>query len=162
MANPKNTRLIPLSQGKFAIVDAEDYAFLMQWKWCANKNGNTFYAKRFAKTVNGKYKLILMHRLINKTPKHSYTDHKNGNGLDNRKSNIRTATINQNGANRKKNKIGTSKYKGVTWNKALGKWKTYIRVNKELIHLGYFTNEEEAANAYRDRARIEFGEFARH
>ena len=84
-------KLIPLTQGKFAIVDAEDYDRLSQYKWQAEKHKTTFYAKR-----KSKYKSIKMHREILKPSNGMICDHKNHNGLDNRRCNIRLCTHAQN------------------------------------------------------------------
>jgi len=88
-------------------------------------------------------------------------DHKNGNGLDNRKFNLRICTRSQNQQNKKKPISNTSGFKGVAWSKAANKWCAYIAVNKERIHLGLFVDPKEAARAYDTAARKFFGEFAR-
>src|ERR1700761_3134479 len=107
-------KTIPLSQRQYAIVDDDDYEFLMQWKWHVLDSFHT-YAMRNSKPVDGKRHHILMHRVINKTPDDYYTDHINGNGLDNRKENLRSVTRGENQQNRKKNSKSSSKYKGVSW-----------------------------------------------
>lgn len=149
------TRLIKLTKGKSAIVDAVDYEYLNQWKW--NFDGN--YARR---NDHGEY--ILMHRLINKTPKGLDTDHINQIKLDNRRSNLRTVTHQMNIANRNKFKNNTSGYIGVTHDKTttnvFKKWASRIRINGKLIYLGRFINPKEAALAYNQAAKQYFGEYA--
>jgi len=88
-------------------------------------------------------------------------DHKNGNGLDNRWDNLRSATRSQNMANTKLPLTNTSGYKGVRWDKARGKWRAEIRIKGRSRHLGLFATAEEAHAAYMEKAREVFGEFAR-
>ena len=147
-----NTKLIPLTQGRFAIVDAEDYEWLSKWKWSYGYGG---YAGRGIQ-----YGVIYMHRLILGTPAGSHTDHINGNGLDNRKSNLRICTHHENMRNRSKQK-GSSKYKGVYWERKREKWIAQIKINNKNIHLGSFKKEYDASVAY-DLAAIKYhGIFAK-
>lgn len=147
--------LIPLTQGKFAIVDAEDYDWLSQYKWCAAKNRGTFHAHRGS---NGK--TVLMHRVIMRAPKGVICDHRNHNGLDNRKSNLRFCTPAQNQYNKRPKKGCTSRYKGVVWRNDSKKWRAQIGYHRKRIRLGNFGNEIEAAMAYDKKAKELFGEFA--
>jgi hypothetical protein len=146
---------IPLTQGKFAIVDAEDYDRLNQDKWYAGKCKNTYYAGR----VEGG-KTIKMHREIMHAPKGVLVDHINHNGLDNRKRNLRLCTHAQNCYNQQASATGTSKYKGVSWHKSNSKWSARIRCDRKFYNLGEFDNQMEAAMAYDDKAVELFGEFA--
>ena len=141
-------KLIPLTQGKFAQVDDGDYEWLNQWKWSCCKVLYTYYACRGKSCGNKKQKTVLMHRLINETPKNALTDHRDSNGLNNQKHNLRTCTRSQNGANSKITDGGTSKYKGVCWHKANKKWRAQIRANNRKIHLGLFEKEIDAATAW--------------
>ena len=154
------TKTIPLTQGYETIVDDEDYEFLVQWQWhvCFSSSGNV-YAMRNSEPVNGRRHHILMHRVLNGTPKGLRTDHRDGNGLNNSRDNLRDATPVQNGQNRRPNKVGTSKYKGVFWHKQHRKWYAKIQVNKKPITIGLFRDEKEAADAYAARAAIEFSDF---
>lgn len=153
-------KTIPLTQGKFAIVDDEDYEWLNQWKWCADKIGKTYYAVR---TINHKLgkQMILMHRQILRLTKGDgkLTDHRNHNGLNNRKCNLRICTHNQNHQNRRKPRT-LNRYKGVSWHKPSKRWCAHIIHNKKYIHLGYFDNEIKAAKTYDKKAKELFGEFA--
>lgn len=149
------TRLIPLTQGKFAIVDAEDYDRLSRYKWCAVKAGGTFYAGR---KKNGIF--VRMHREILCVPKGIICDHKDRNGLNNRKSNLRFCTRAQNQYNSNKRPGCSSKYKGVNWDKMKKKWRTRIGFERHRLHLGLFEDPIDAVVTY-DRKAIElFGEFA--
>lgn len=103
---------------------------------------------------------IFMHRVILNTPLGYETDHSNGDGLDNRKENLRIATASQNKWNRNKYKNNTSGYKGVSWEKDRGRWRAYIILKTERIHLGYFNDKHEAARAYNAAAIKYHGEFA--
>ncbi len=161
---------IPLSQGKVALVDDEDFERVNQYKWCAMKCGKTFYAVRnrsiktcheSGKTQKLKRKLILMHRFIMNALDDVWVDHVNHNGLDNRRSaNLRICTPRQNHMNQIPCRGETSKYKGVTWFKRDGLWVAQIYYKGKHFHLGCFTCEIEAAKTYDRRAREMFGPFA--
>jgi len=149
---------IPLTQGKFAIVDAEDFEWLSQHKWSTAKRGNMFYAATTVR-VNGRAYYILMHRLILGLGSDQLTDHKDRNGLNNRKTNLRVATNSQNQRN-SPSRAGTSKFRGVRWHKDRKRWQTTIQKNRKKMHLGYFESEKEAALKYDEIAKKIFGEFA--
>ena len=154
-------RRIPLTQGKYAIVDPEDYERLSKHKWHANKSKNTFYAVRRIHLGKNKWKHIKMHREILDPPDHLYVDHINHKGFDNRKANLRTATHRQNSYNRihfRKNP--SSKYKGVSWKKRTKKWNVQISHNGKREIIGSFDNEIEAAKAYDRAAKLYHKEFA--
>ncbi len=157
---------IPLSQQKYAVVDACDYKWLMGWKWHAFRNGktNVWYAKRTINHPDRNPEGILMHREIALRAGLPYSpryDHKDRDGLNNRRGNLRPCTVGQNCANKgKKRTKATSRYKGVSWCTTNRVWHAQIMVNYKTINLGYFDDEEEAAEAYRVGARKHFGEFA--
>jgi UDP-N-acetylglucosamine--N-acetylmuramyl-(pentapeptide) pyrophosphoryl-undecaprenol N-acetylglucosamine transferase len=147
-------RTINLRNGRAVIVDAADYEWLSRYSWRAT-GGESGYA---VATIKGKK--VLMHRLILNAPPHLLVDHYNGNKQDNRRCNVRLCTRSQNSRNVRKSR-GTSRFKGVWWDKRLRKWVASIRCRGKRIRLGVFTDEAEAARAY-DRKAIElFGEFAR-
>jgi hypothetical protein len=151
----QGAKLIPLTQAKFAIVDAQDYEWLNRYNWHAKKHKNTSYAE-----TQKKGKLIKMHRLITSAPPHLLVDHRDHNGLNNRKGNLRLCTNQQNVYNRRPRPGGTSKYKGVYWHKKSKKYTAAISANGKRYYLGYFDDEIEAAVAYDIKAMVLFGEFA--
>lgn len=147
---------IPLTQDKIALVDTEDFERINPHKWCAFKHGNSWYAIR---RVGGT--MIYMHREILGLAVNSgsITDHVNGNGLDNRKSNLRLCSVKENVRNQHTTS-GFSQYKGVSWHKQRNRWRATIMVNRKQKHLGLFGREDIAALAYDMAAVREFGEFA--
>jgi len=155
-------RRIPLTQGKYAIVDPEDYERLSRHKWYAIRSPGTFYAGRNSRL--GKKRLyIKMHNEVVRPPKGFINDHINRNGLDNRKANLRPATCAQNIINRPynfKRKNSPSRYKGVTWHRYRKKWQAQICHKGKRKTIGYFDNEIEAACAYDNAARKFHREFA--
>ena len=152
---------IALTQGKFAIVDDEDFEWLNQWKWYLGSDG---YAARTIvfKRIDGKQpkKNIYMHRLLIKISKGFETDHINRNKLDNRKVNLRRVNRSQNSINISLRSNNVSGFKGVHWNKQRNKWRVKLNVNKKEIYLGLYVTQEEAALAYNQAAQKYFGEFA--
>ena len=151
-------KTISLTQGKIALVDDSDYADVAEHKWCFRKGrheGATGYATGVA--GRGRKNPVLMHHFI--LGHNQRVDHKDGNGLNNQRDNLRLATNAQNVANARKSRRNTSGFKGVTENR--GKWVAGIRVNGRRAHLGRFSTAEEAARAYDKAAVAHFGEFAK-
>lgn len=147
---------IKLTRGKVALVDDEDFEYLNQYKWYAIDCVHTFYARR---KENNRH--ISMHRqILGLTSSKIQGDHKDHDGLNNQKNNLRIANHSQNQANRKSFKNSSSKYIGVCWKKAAKKWQAAIYQNGSNKHLGSFINESEAAIAYNEAAKIIHGEFA--
>ena len=154
---------IKLTQGKFALVDDQDYEFLMQWKWYAEKYYNKlFYAHRHSNKIN--YIIIQMHRVIaermNLDVESKKVDHVDRNGLNNQRNNLRISTNSQSQMNQGIRKDNTSGYKGVSWNRRLKKWHSQICYRHKRIHLGYFDDKEDAARAYNEAAIKYHKEFA--
>jgi hypothetical protein len=146
-------KLIPLTKGKFAKVDDEDFEYLNKFKW----NFHDGYARGWINKSE-----VLMHRVILNNTTDEYTDHINGNRSDNRRSNLRFATNSQNQANMKLPKDNTSGCKGVCYAKYDKKWKSRIMVKGKRILLGYFLDKNEAVQAYKNAAIKYFGEYANY
>ncbi len=147
-------RYIPLTKGLFAIVDAADYERVRQYTWCASCSGNRVYAYR-----KDRGKTVRMHQFIMNPPKGMVVDHIDGNGLNNRESNLRVCTQHQNLFNSRPI-VKSSRFKGVHLYKRTGKWRAGIRHCGRDIHIGTFDDEIEAAKAYDRKARELFGEYA--
>ena len=146
---------IPLTQGKVALVNDEDYDWLNQWKWHAYKNHSTYYAGRNSKPRGNS--TIHMHRVILGLTKGDgkITDHINRDGLDNRRANLRVVDYvisNRNHSGRKNN---TSGHNGVHWHKQCRKWRAEIKVNSKRIYLGLFSNINDAIDA-RKQGELEY------
>lgn len=143
------TKQIPLTQGKYALVDDNMYDELNQHKWCACKYSSTlFYAVRNAK-VKGKRPLICMHREVLGLNKGDgkITDHVNRNGLDNRRGNLRIVSQSTNKRNHGGYCTNSSGYNGVSWSKNHKKWQAQIYLDNSNIHLGHYDTMPAAIKA---------------
>lgn len=140
----------------FAFVDNEDFERLSQWKWYAQQSQGGFYA---ARQVN--QRTFCMHREILglEFNDNAIVDHINRNRLDNRKTNLRICTPQENALNRTPI-LATSKYNGVSWDKVAKKWRAQITIERKTQNLGRFKQEELAALAYDMVAIRQFGNFA--
>lgn len=148
---------VPLSQGYVAIVDAADAERVLAHKWHARQNGRNVYAIREVRR-NGKRTRLLLHKFLTGFER---TDHRNGNGLDNRRLNLREVTTGENLQNSRRRLDNSSGFKGVSWHKGHDKWRAYIAVSGQRPrHLGYYSTAEEAACAYDAAARELHGEYA--
>lgn len=149
---------IQLTQGKYALVDDEDFARVNQFSWCTEWSRNTYYGKCSSVKIGRKTMTLRLHQFVmGYWGGSKKVDHWNGKGWDCRKQNLRILTESQNSANRAKAPGTSSKYKGVTWDKKQGRWRASLA--KE--HIGYFDSERRAAQAYDIWARIEYGDAAR-
>lgn len=163
-------KTIPLTQGKSALVDDEDFEWLSQWNWCVDERHrkrlpSTYYAVRRHgnSRLPGSKKLYMHKELVRRwgLPRSEQIDHRDGDGLNNQRSNLRPANRVDNYRNKIKSVGFTSRFKGVCWFKATNRWAACIKVMRKNHHLGYFLNEEDAAMAYDKAAQTYFGEFAR-
>lgn len=153
---------IQLTQGKVALVDDADFEWLNQFKWYAayQRTGAHWYAQRRESSASSRK--LLMHRVILDVDDPMLeVDHKDRNGLNNTRANLRQATRAQNQQNGILPRNNTSGYKGIYLDKRRGKWQAKIRYNGKQHYIGQFDGPEAAARAYDAAARKHFGEFAR-
>lgn len=149
----------PLSRGRELLVSQEDAHLLERHRW--HVRGDGYVARNPARSGGHRRGAkVLLHVEIVRPPAGLLVDHVSGDRLDCRRENLRLATTLENGRNRRAHG-GTSRFKGVCWNKASEKWQADIRVSGRKIYLGLHENEEDAARAYDAAARQHFGEFAR-
>ena len=151
-------RKIKLTQGKYAIVDNEDYEKLVKHKWYYCNYGKTGYARRADKVTR---KTVRMHHEVLPFEKGLMVDHINMNGIDNRKSNLRLVTKSQNMMNSGVRANSTSGYKGVCWAKNYNKWVVHIWKDYKQMFIGHFDDIKKAAKAYNVAAKEHHREYAK-
>lgn len=147
---------IPLSQGKFALVNEDDYGILKRFKWTLSiLNGRPYATRMMPTSEAGKLvkKTILMHREIMKPPQGMEVDHRDGNGLNNQRSNLRICTHAENVRNRGKQKNNKSGYKGVKFEKRGNKYVAQIKYSNVVYYLGTFSSPVEAHEAYKEASK---------
>lgn len=154
-----DTAIIVLTKGKTTLVDAADLPILTPYKWCFVAGGYAFTSIR---QIDGTRSKLYLHRLLlGLTDSTVHADHENGNGLDNRRANLRRASPEQNNQNQRLSSRNSSGYKGVSLFRRDGSYRASITAKGKRKHLGYYSDPEAAARAY-DRAAIEMhGEYAR-
>ncbi|OGP87143.1 MAG: hypothetical protein A2031_08025 [Deltaproteobacteria bacterium RBG_19FT_COMBO_43_11] len=143
---------ISLTQSKVALVDDDMFEELNKYKWYAHKRVSIFYAARCLPREGGKQRMISMHEMIlGKQPDNYEIDHKDGNGLNNQRDNLRIVTHRQNGQNR--HQIKASKYPGIYFHKPSRSWCGRISISGKRKCLGYFKTEKEAFQSYRNAVK---------
>lgn len=147
-----NIAYIPLTKGKYAMIDAEDISKIENFEWHCSYG--------YAVNKSGK-QAIRMHNLIIESKEGMIIDHINGVRSDNRKANLRLCNYTENSINSIMKSNNTSGFKGVHYDKQSGKWRVEIKVNKTKKYIGGFAKKEEAAKAYDEAALKYHGEFAK-
>ena len=155
-----NVAYVPLTKGYEAIIDAEDAPMVDGRNWRAMVSRNSVYAV-YMTMIATVSRATLMHRALMSAPGDMQVDHINGNGLDNRRANLRLATVVQNAMNRGPQSNNTSGFKGVTWEKRRLLWRAKIRIDGKERHLGYFPTREDAHSAYAKASATHYGAFGR-
>lgn len=152
--------IVPLTQGFVATIDREDIHLIDGHLWAALRRGSKWYAGRSI-WRSGTNDVQLMHRVILAAKTGELIDHRDGNGLLNRRFNLRLATQSQNAMNSGPHSNSKSGVKGVHWSKQHGRWKAEICSNGIRTHLGLFDQLEEAAAVYNSACLDLHGEFAK-
>lgn len=157
-----NIAFVTLTKGYTAVIDAADAPLVGAWNWCAMVKNHTVYARRpGAMDANGNRQTIMMHRVIMNPHDDLQIDHRDGNGLNNRRTNMRVSTNSQNQHNQRTRDDNTSGFKCVNWHKHTGKWQARIMLNGKRHHLGVHATPEAAHKAYCDASTRMHGEFGR-
>jgi hypothetical protein len=151
---------VPLGHGYYALIDAADASLVVQYRWGRMKTGRKTYAVSWSKDADGKTVNTLLHVLLMNPPEGMEVDHRNGDGLDCRRENMRICTEQENCFNRVPKPNTSSRFKGVS-RTSTGRWRAQIGHNRRSTHLGTYDTETAAARAYDAKARELFGEFAR-
>jgi hypothetical protein len=146
---------IVLQGGKIALVDDADFETVRRLKWRVHQSKNTFYV------TTGHKPALPLHRFLLKPLPDQVVDHVNGDGLDNRRENLRACTQLDNMKNQRRHADSRSPFKGIWWSKDCRKWAAQIYHAGKRKYLGLFAKPEDAAKAYDAKARELFGPFAR-
>lgn len=154
-----NVAFLPLTKGYVAIIDADDADRVGRFCWTASVEKHTIYAMR-KDYSDGHCRTLKLHRFIIAAPLGIHVDHRNRNGLDNRKENLRFATKSQNMANRVNSRPPASGFRGVTFDSNKKRWTATIAADGKTYRLGHFRHAEDAADAYRRAQMSLHGEFA--
>lgn len=147
-----------LPSGHVALIDADDAPLVSQYRWFIHHSRNKLYVIGYRIGGPTRLKNARLHRVVLGID--GEVDHINGDGLDNRKANLRPATRRQNICNTPGRARSTSPYKGVSWVKRAGKWRARIRVDGKYQQLGLFTDPWAAAETYNAAAFEAWGEYA--
>lgn len=145
---------IALYSGEKALIDASDASLVAGYRWLADHREHTTYAYAHVRVGPGQWQNLKLHRLILGAPAGLEVDHRNRDGLDNRRANLRLATSVENHANTGLRRDNTSGFKGVTRSSKSARWVAQIRRDGRMTYLGAFATPEAAAEAY-DAAAVE-------
>lgn len=152
-------KVVLLTKGQVALVDDSDYEAVSRFNWHAIRGtSGVWYARRNISKSDGTRTTQKLHQFL--MPGVPMVDHEDGDGLNNRRYNLRSCTPSQNQCNCRK-RVGSSKYRGVSWNRRQQKWISYIDFEGKRQHLGLFSSEEDAARAYNTAAKNLHKNFAR-
>jgi hypothetical protein len=156
-----SVQVIPLTQGQVAVIDSSDVVYVVGNKWHIRKGRYTLYAARWI-SVGGRATPLHLHRAILglKYGDKKMVDHKNQNGLDNRRVNLRITTAAINNYNCRMRKTNKSGFRGVCWKERYQKWHAQISFGGKVLHCGYFYTAEEAARAYDSNSEKLWGDNA--
>ena len=152
---------IPLTRGYEAIIDADDAPLIESFNWHADVRRHTVYGRRSIILPSGKQTTKLLHQYILVAPDGFEVDHISGDGLDNRRVNLRLATRSQNQHNQRLNRSNTSGFKGVQLHKLTGRWMAMIKNGGKRKYLGCFGSPEQAHEAYRKASEEIHGPYGR-
>ena len=163
MVEHYHVALIELTQGQFAVVDFDDYTLVSQHSWYFHRkaDGSGYARTGIYNPETQRPDQIFLHHFLLGTKPPTMLDHKNGNKLDCRRTNLRECNNQQNSCNRRKREAGSSQYLGVSFVTRRGKWKAAIKANGRTRFLGEFDVEIDAALAYDAAAVAKSGQFAR-
>jgi hypothetical protein len=150
-----------VNQNQTILLDEEDLPIFKKYKWYANRHQSTWYAQAHTRQENGKDTIIRLHRALFNFPIRSIeVDHKDGNGLNNSRQNLRLCSHAENRKNTKTPSSNTSGFKGVYRHTQTGKWVASINIKTKNKNLGSFATPEEAYEVYCKAAKFHYGEFA--
>jgi len=154
-----NDAYVPLSNGREAIIDVDDICLVTGITWWASvRNGICYAICGISKSPR---RFAYMHRVIAASGSSLHVDHINGNGLDNRRPNLRLATVSENLRNQRRSSANSSGFKGVSWHNQCKKWRATIKLHGVSKHLGLFCTAEEAYDAYCEASESMHGVWGR-
>jgi hypothetical protein len=151
---------VTLTQGRESIIDTADVPLVAGRNWCVLSRGGLSHALR-TEYIGTKKRQLYLHRRLMNEPEGLQIDHIDGDGLNNRRYNLRVATCAQNNLNTRRRCNNKSGFKGVSWDRDRGKFRAYIKINNKQTHLGMFTSPEEAHAAYCLASQKYHGQFGR-